>query len=371
MDGATIIGIDLAKRVFQAHGAAADGSVVFRAKLSRDRLLPFLAAQPRCVVAMEACATAHGWGREIEKLGHVVRLMPPIYVKPYVKRQKNDAADAEAIAEAASRPTMRFVGVKTEAQQARSMLFRTRDLLVRQRTQLINALRGHLAEHGVVAAKGPAHLKRLAVAIADEALGLPATVREMGQLDLEPIATLDLKVADLDKRLRVASREAAGTRRLQTMPGVGPMTAVALETFAPIMETFRRPHHGDVPPRQGLRRLAWAHAAPALDGRPVAPGKDLEDGPARHPAAAHYRRHGGGAGGFATWRSRRLLAGAHDGEEAAQARCDRAGEQDGAWYLGDDDEARGLLRAGGRDGVIPEIPSKRPGRRACEEVDEQ
>jgi len=240
MDGATIIGIDLAKRVFQAHGAAADGSVVFRAKLSRDRLLPFLAAQPRCVVAMEACATAHGWGREIEKLGHVVRLMPPIYVKPYVKRQKNDAADAEAIAEAASRPTMRFVGVKTEAQQARSMLFRTRDLLVRQRTQLINALRGHLAEHGVVAAKGPAHLKRLAVAIADEALGLPATVREMGQLDLEPIATLDLKVADLDKRLRVASREAAGTRRLQTMPGVGPMTAVALETFAPIMETFRR-----------------------------------------------------------------------------------------------------------------------------------
>ena len=152
----TIIGVDLAKRVFQLHGASADGSVAFRKKLSRVRLLPFLAEQPRCLVAMEACATAHGWGREIEKLGHSVRLIPPVYVKPFVKRQKNDAADAEAIAEAASRPTMRFVAVKTEAQQARAMLFRTRDLLVRQRTQLINALRGHLAEHGVVAPQGTA-----------------------------------------------------------------------------------------------------------------------------------------------------------------------------------------------------------------------
>jgi transposase len=150
----TIIGVDLAKRVFQAHGAAADGSVIFRRKLPRDRFLSFLADQPRCIVAMEACATSHDWGREIERLGHSVRLIPPVYVKPFVKRQKNDAADAEAIAEAASRPTMRFVTIKTEAQQARAMLFRTRDMLVRQRTQTINALRGHLAEHGVVAPQG-------------------------------------------------------------------------------------------------------------------------------------------------------------------------------------------------------------------------
>ena len=128
-----IIGVDLAKHVFQEHGARADGSVAFRKKLSRDRFLSFIAVQPRCVVAMEACGTAHGWGHEIEKLGHEVRLLPPIYVKPYVKRHKNDAADAEAIAEAASRPTMRFVAVQTEAQQARAMAFRTRDLLVRQR----------------------------------------------------------------------------------------------------------------------------------------------------------------------------------------------------------------------------------------------
>ena len=150
MEQVTIVGIDLAKRSFQLHGAQADGSVAFRRKLSRERLLDFLASRPRCVIAMEACAGAHQWDREIGRLGHEVRLLPPIYVKPFVKRQKNDAADAEAIpgtssgacCEAAQRPTMRFAAVKTEEQQARGMLFHTRDLLVRQRTQMINPLRG-------------------------------------------------------------------------------------------------------------------------------------------------------------------------------------------------------------------------------------
>ena len=146
MKEASIIGLDLAKRSFQAHGALADGRVAFRKKLTREKVLGFLAEQPRCVVAMEACGSAHHWGRAIRDAGHEVRLIPPAYVKPFVKRQKNDAADAEAIAEAASRPTMRFVAVKTEEQQARAMLFRTRDLLVRQRTQLINA---HHAVDGV------------------------------------------------------------------------------------------------------------------------------------------------------------------------------------------------------------------------------
>ena len=139
MEQVHMIGIDLAKNSFQLHGARADGSVAFRKKLSRAKLLDFVAAQPRCTVAMEACGGAHHWGREIGSLGHAVRLVPPIYVKAYVKRQKNDASDAEAICEASSRPTMRFVAVKTEEQQARGMLFRTRDLLVRQRTQTINA----------------------------------------------------------------------------------------------------------------------------------------------------------------------------------------------------------------------------------------
>ena len=135
MSEATLIGIDLAKRVFQLHGARDDGSVVFRKKLSRPHLIAFVSQHPKCVIAMEACATAHGWGREFEKLGHEVRLIPPIYVKPFVRRQKNDAADAEAIVEAATRPTMRFVALKSEAQQARAILFRTRQMLVGQCSQ--------------------------------------------------------------------------------------------------------------------------------------------------------------------------------------------------------------------------------------------
>ncbi len=200
MEQATIIGIDLAKRSFQLHGTRADGSVAFRKKLSRDRLLEFVASHLPCIVAMEACASSHHWGREIGKLGHEVKLVPPIYVKPFVKRQKNDASDAEAICEAASRPTMRFVAVKTREQQAQGMLFRTRDLLVRQRTQTINALRGHFAEFGAVAPQGPAHVERLAEAIEDADSGLPRPVRELGALLFVQIAELDEKIAEHTQR---------------------------------------------------------------------------------------------------------------------------------------------------------------------------
>ena len=240
MDHATIIGIDLAKRVFQLHGAGPDGSVMFRKKLSRQQLVPFLSAQPGCMVAMEACATAHDWGREIEALGHSVRLIPPIYVKPFVKRQKNDAADAEAIAEAASRPTMRFVALKTKEQQARAMIFRTRDLMVRQRTQLINALRGHLAEHGLVAPQGVAQVKRLADAIENEENNLPPMVREIGRIYLDQIVACRSKLVELDKTLRSEAAKGETTARLQTMPGIGPITAMAVESFAPQMKSFRR-----------------------------------------------------------------------------------------------------------------------------------
>jgi len=165
---------------------------------------------------------------------------PPIYVKPFVKRCKNDAADAEAITEAAQRPTMHFVAVKTEAQQAQGMLFRTRDLLVRQRTQTINALRGHLAEYGVVAPQGRAWIVQLAGVLEDKACGLPEAVVELGWLLLERIDELDEKIDGLDRKIRTSAGEHEETARLMTIPGIGPITALALEAFAPPMESFRR-----------------------------------------------------------------------------------------------------------------------------------
>lgn len=176
MENVSIVGIDLAKRSFQLHGAAADGSVVFRKKLSRPQLTAFLSKLPRCVFAMEACAKSHHWGREIGKLGHEVRLIPPVYVKPFVKRQKNDANDAEAIAEAASRPTMRYVSVKSAEQQAQGMVFRTRDLFVCQRSQLVNALWGHLAEYDVVVAQGMVQFRRMITRFDEVAPDLPTEI---------------------------------------------------------------------------------------------------------------------------------------------------------------------------------------------------
>ena len=202
-------------------------------------------------------------------LGHEVKLIPPIYVKPFVKRQKNDAADAEAICEVAQRPTMRFVAVKTEAQQARGMLFRTRDLLVRQRTQTINALRGHLAEYGVIAPQGLAHVRRLARAVEDRDSGLPEPVRELGGLLLAQIAELEVKIAGLESDLHACARQDEEAARLMTIPGIGPVTAMALQAFAPPMEGFQRGRdfsawcRASTPPaasRGWARHRRWASA---------------------------------------------------------------------------------------------------------------
>ena len=240
MENVSIIGLDLAKNVFQVHGARSDGSVAFRRKLSRAKLLSFFAAAPPCIVAMEACASAHHWARQIGKLGHEVRLIAPIYVKPFVKRNKNDAADAEAIAEAASRPTMRFVAVKSVEKQAAGVAFKTRDLLVRQRTQTINAVRGHMAEYGVVAPNGPVHVERLVEATKDPQSGLPASIVGVCQMLLEHIAALSEQIALLEKQLRERARADDTAKRLMTVPGIGVICATAMEALAPPPESFAK-----------------------------------------------------------------------------------------------------------------------------------
>jgi transposase len=239
MENVTTVGLDLAKQVFQAHGADCSGAVVFREKLRRGHVLSFFTKLPACTVAMEACGGAHYWGRELQKLGQRVRMIAPAYVKPFVKRQKTDAADAEAICEAAQRPTMRFVPIKSAEKQSAALLFRTRDLLVRQRTQLINALRGHLAEFGIVAAKGPANIKSLIAAIETAEEAIPSTARPILQLVLDQIHALNRQIDGLGTEIEAAVASDDTARRLMTIPGIGPLTAAAICALAPDATTFR------------------------------------------------------------------------------------------------------------------------------------
>lgn len=234
----SILAIDLAKGSFQVCAVGPDGMVVFNRAMSRTRLATLLADHPACIVAMEACATSHHWGRFAQSHGHEVRLVPAAYVKPFVKRQKNDRADAEAIAEAALRPTMRFVAVKSAETQGRAVAFRTHQCMVRQRTQLINALRGHLAEFGLVAPKGPASLKLLENALADENTDLPEPVRHMGLIYVEQITRLTEVIDRLSDELETSSKTDEQLRRLCTIPGIGPVTAGAVAAFAPDLDTF-------------------------------------------------------------------------------------------------------------------------------------
>lgn len=193
------IGLDLAKRVFQVHGADGTGHAIVRKTLSRDQVLSFFSALPPCMVAMESCGASHYWGREIALLGHEVRLIPPTYVKPFVKRQKNDAADAEAICEAAQRPSMRFVPVKSEeVRGGAASVFRVRELLIRQRTQVINALRGHLTEFGKVAPKGAANISRLIVIINDPDGGLPVQAVATLRVLVDALVSFDAQIAKLN-----------------------------------------------------------------------------------------------------------------------------------------------------------------------------
>jgi len=253
MSEVTTIGLDIAKNVFHAHGTDTSGRPLFSRKISRTKLLEFFGKQPHCLVALEACGGAHHWARELTLLGHRVKLIPPAYVKPFVKRHKNDAVDAEAICEAAQRPNMRFVAIKSEEQQASALVFRTRDLLVRQRTQLINAIRGHLTEYGWVAPKGPSHITLLGDMLDGEmGSSLPDAATTMFRTMLSLLKELNCKIDELDKEIARRAREDVIARRLMTIPGVGPITATAIAALAPPAETFTR----------GRDFAAWLGLAP-------------------------------------------------------------------------------------------------------------
>jgi transposase len=225
----TTIGLDIAKNVFQVHGVDQHGKVALRKRLSRGKVLAFFANLPRCVIGLEACGGAHYWARELTKLGHEVRLMPPQYVRPYVKTNKHDAADAEACCEAVQRPGMRFVPVKNEQQQALLMLHRIRDRLIAERTGTINAIRGHMAEFGMVAAQRDAGLKALIAIIADgDDVRLPALARELLVLQVEHLRQIEARIAALDGRLVRQAREDDACRRLTEAPGIGPVIATAM-----------------------------------------------------------------------------------------------------------------------------------------------
>ena len=236
----TTIGVDIAKNVFQVHGVDAAGGVVVRRQLRRGQLLPFFKKQCPCLVGMEACATSHHWAREIAALGHEVRLMPPRYVKPYVKRNKNDMADAEAICEAVTRPSMRFVAIKTLDQQSVLMLHRTRHLLVRQRTTLINALRAHLAEFGIVAGVGRNGLERLLQVIEDgDDTRVPPAALECLLALRDQLSLVKQQIVEADRRILAWHRASEVSQRLADIPGVGPLIATALVASVPDPHAFR------------------------------------------------------------------------------------------------------------------------------------
>jgi transposase len=223
------IGVDIAKSVFQVHGVDADGTVVIRRRVGRAKVLEFFSKLRPCLVGMEACATAHHWARELKKLGHDARLMPPTYVKAYLKRGKNDAADAAAICEAVTRPSMRFVPIKSVEQQSTLMLHRTRDLLIRQRTQLINALRAHLAELGLVAAKGREGLCQLVTVVTecgDERL--PCNARFACQAIVGQLHAVQTQISGLDKRITQTHRANPDSKRLDAIPGFGVILSTAV-----------------------------------------------------------------------------------------------------------------------------------------------
>ncbi len=253
MKQVSTIGLDIAKHVFQVHGVDALGAVVVRRKLRRDDVAAFFSALPPCLIGIEACATGHHWARVLLALGHKVRLMPASYVKPYVKRQKNDATDAEAICEAVGRPTMRFVPVKSEEQQSVLMLHRVRELLIRQRTMLVNALRGHLAEFGIVTRQGIVGVGMLIAWVEDDGQNLIPPLARSALLSLiGQLREVHERVGEMDRQIHAWHRSNELSRRLETIPGIGPITASAITATVTDASLFK----------SGRQLAAWIGLVP-------------------------------------------------------------------------------------------------------------
>lgn len=253
MEQVSTIGLDIAKHVFQVHGVNAVGAVVVRRKLRRDDVAGFFRALPPCLIGIEACASGHHWARVLMALGHEVRLMPASYVKPYVKRQKNDATDAEAICEAVARPTMRFVPVKSEEQQSVLMLHRVRELLIRQRTMLVNALRGHLAEFGIVTRQGIVGVGMLIALVEDDGHNLIPPLARSALLSLiGQLREVHEKVGEMDRQIHAWHRSNELSRRLETIPGIGPITASAIAATVTDASLFK----------SGRQLAAWIGLVP-------------------------------------------------------------------------------------------------------------
>jgi transposase len=336
------IGLDIAKSVFQVHGVDAAGQVVVQRRLSRLRVLAFFEKLPPCLVGIEACSSSHYWARELIARGHEVRLMPAQYVKPYVKRGKNDAADAEAICEAVTRPTMRFVPVKTPEQQSVMMLHRVRLMLNRQRTQLSNSIRAHLSEFGIVAPIGRRGIDQLLAIVADENdARVPADARLCLQMLAAQLIVVKQQILENDRRVRASARATDLGRRLMDIPGRRP--AARQRAYCNDLRSVRiqdrtRPLRLDRPGSQTelqrRKRTAWQY---------------LQSRQPLFEADACGGRHGGNPLCRAAWNAPPLAPSAH-AAALNKGRGGRTGKQDGAHDLGAHDKRRALSRTHGCQG---------------------
>ena len=340
MKSITTIGLDLAKKVFQVHGVDAAGKAVVARKLKRKEVLVYFAKLPPCLVGMEACGSAHYWAREIAKLGHTVKLMPPKYVKAYVKRGKTDAGDAAAICEAVGRPSMTFVPVKSVELQGLSMLHSARTQLVGQRTQLINALRGHLSELGIIAERGILGLGELAAIVRDNSdARLPAIARFSLMITLRQIEATSTQIAELDAMLRKENKASEVGPRLETIPSIGPVTASALRARVVDAQLFENGRHLSAVLEARLRHDDRPRAGERFDRRQGQTERALQERRPLFAPAARQRRDGHRATGAAPARQASL------GRQAARPDVGQAGrhrdcQQDRADGLGDHDQGR-------------------------------